>query len=109
MVATINSVYRFLAVLFLGLTSTSLCFAQVAPIAKPGSPTPPVTQNGDDEEDADETPAPAQPAPGVAQSGLPTRIPAQGARPAPSVPRVVATPAHPPQNPAPGVPAANPQ
>ena len=96
--------YRFLAVLFLGLASVSI--AQVAPIAKPGSPTPAVSQDTD-EDDAEETPAPAQTAPPLAQSGQPGRVPAQGARPAPSVPRVVGTPARAPQPPAPA--AANPQ
>src|SRR5438552_7215606 len=96
--ATINTVYRFLAVLFLGLASVS--FAQVAPIAKPGSPEPSASQ--DDEEDE------ATPAPAIAAQ--PARTPAppvanQPARPAPSVPRVIATPAQAAQTrPAPAAP-----
>src|SRR5438552_8316797 len=104
--ATINTVYRFLAVLFLGLASVS--FAQVAPIAKPGAPAPSVSEENDDEDEA--TPSTVRTPAVVAQPGKTPAPPVtnQPARPAPSVPRVVSTPPRPPQTPAPGA-RANPQ
>jgi general secretion pathway protein D len=104
--ATINSVSRFLAVLFLATANWS--FAQVAPVAHPGSQTKSVPEvvdpskddsdDSDDADDADESPeTPAL----VAQGGLQTNAnPSPGvgrpARPAPSVPRVISPPGRPP-------------
>src|SRR3984893_1517445 len=95
-VASINTVYRFLAVLFLGWASAS--FAQVAPVAKPGTPNPPVSQNGDEEDAVSNQVAAAQPA------KTPPVVNQAAARPAPSVPRVVSPPARLGQTPAPSAP-----
>src|SRR5438552_4939384 len=95
-VATINCVHRFFGVLLPAVVAASLSFAQVAPIARP-SQTPPATADDDEEEEV--TPSAGQ-TPAVAQSGQTSPVAApQPARPAPSVPRVIAAPAGQPARP----------
>src|SRR5205814_204563 len=95
------------AVLFLGLASVS--FAQVAPIAKPGAPAPSASEENDDQDEA--TPSTVR-TPAVAAQPAKTPAPPvanQPARPAPSVPRVIATPAQAAQTRPPPAAAANPR
>src|SRR5438132_7294589 len=94
--ATINSVHRLLAVLFLAAANWS--FAQVAPVTHPGSQTKPQvvdqSKNDDDEDadDADDSESPTLVAQGRPPAQSPSPGVAQPARPVPSVPRMIPTP-----------------
>src|SRR5207302_2765029 len=94
--ATINSVHRLLAVLFLAAANWS--FAQVAPVTHPGSQTKPQvvdqSKNDDDEDadDADDSESPTLVVQGRPPAQSPSPGVAQPARPVPSVPRMIPTP-----------------
>ena len=69
----------------------------MAPVAKPGKPTPAATDDQDDED----SPAPSRTPAVTAESAKTSSVAGQAARPAPSVPRVVAPPAQAAQAPPP--------